>query len=90
MQEAVAGLGLQYGALFANGVDEILLRRRALGEALVERGVMFISATSKFLYQRLVSLIERFLFPHPTQCLWVARIPAPKICFGSGRPIMLG
>lgn len=86
MQEAGTGFGLKDGTLFTDGVDEVLLRRATLGEALIERGVVRIPSASEFGDQSFVALIERLLLPYPTERLGVASIAAPPAMFGQDIP----
>ncbi len=86
VQEAGTGLGLKDGALFAYGVDEILLSRPTLGEALIERCVMRVSSACEFDDQSFVTLIESPLLPHPAQRFRMLRIPTFTLVLGENIP----
>lgn len=86
MQQAVAGFGLEDGALLFDGVDEVLLRRISLSEPLIKRGVVRIAAAGEFGDQGLMALVERPLLPHPAQGLGVAAVAALALVLGENIP----
>lgn len=86
MQETVAGFLFQNHFLFAQSVDKRVLTPGTDGEFFIKRSVVFVSATSKFLYKSFVAPVGRLLLPHPAQCFRMFGIPATAFVLGEDIP----